>query len=1193
VNEAGGAGSAPPAEQRPQFWIDRGGTFTDCILYDPERQRLKSLKLLSSDRAPIEGLRRLLGLDAGTPLPAVDVRMGTTVGTNALLERKGRECALLITRGFSDLLEIGTQARPRLFDLDIEKPGVLYSAVVEVDARCDADGNVLCRPDPDRVRADLRAVLARGIDSLAVVVLHAYRAPELERELGTIAGELGFGHLALSHEIAAELGLLSRADTTVLDAYLTPLIQSYLSTLSEGLSPNTFYVMQSSGGLADAAAVRGPHTVLSGPAGGVVACANVAKSAGFEQAIGFDMGGTSTDVTRFCGDAERVYESEIAGVRLRVPMLSLHTVAAGGGSLCRYDGHRFAVGPESAGASPGPLSYGNPAASELTLTDVNLLLGRLPVDRFPFPLDEERPRHALESVARRLRRRGDARSAEQVAAGFLRIANHNMAQAIRAVSTARGYDVREHALVVFGGAGGQHACALARLLGIRNVVLHPLAGVLSAYGMGLADVAWHRGEDAGRVELDQGVVAFARERGARLMAEGRAALRAQGFDAADLTAELLAGLRYRGTDTVLAMPLDDASALARAFHADHQRRYGYRREAEPVELVELHAWVRGALPTPPLVLDAPDEPGRPLYETRVWFDDRFCDGVPIYARESLAVSQRVPGPAVIVEDTGALVVEPGFLVERRPDAILLVTQKPSAARGADATPAASGRDPVLLEVMANHYMTIAERMGHVLRRTAVSTNIRERLDFSCAVFDRSGGLVANAPHIPVHLGAMGETVRAVRQAHPAMQPGDVFASNDPLAGGSHLPDITVVTPVFDGRGVLCFYAACRGHHADVGGTTPGSMPPDSRLASEEGVVLRALHVVRDGVFDRECVLAALTAGPYPARNPDHNLLDLQAQIAANRLGWELLLRLVESYGTARVEAYMQHVQDYAADLVREEIARLGDDERRFVDRLDDGTPIAVRLTPQEGRLLIDFTGSGAQSDGNLNAPRAVTLAAVLYFLRVLCRREIPLNSGCLRFVDVNIPHPSILSPEPGRAVAGGNVETSQRVVDVLLGAAGLCAASQGTMNNLTFGNASFGYYETIAGGAGASGARNGASAVHTHMTNTRITDPEVLESRFPVRLLEFSVRRGSGGAGRFRGGDGVCRELEFLEPAHLSVLSQRRATAPFGLHGGAPGLPGRNLIDGRDVQGLVSSDVPAGTRLRIETPGGGGYGAPE
>lgn len=1250
-----------PAQERWQFWIDRGGTFTDCLGRHPETGEIITVKVLSSDRAPLIGIRRILALagelktgrretDPGpaaesAAIPPCEVRMGTTIATNALLERHGASMALVVTRGFRDLLAIGNQARPEIFALDINKPELLYREVVEVTARADADGAIVEQPDLDALETELRAVRQRGATSLAVVLLHAYRAGELENRIGEVALRAGFDHVSLSHEVASEIGMVGRGDTTVVDAYLTPLIRAYIASLESELPGSRLRIMQSSGGLTDAARFRGRNAVLSGPAGGVVACAHVAEAAGDSatvraartsvQAIGFDMGGTSTDVSCYRGDFERDYETVVAGVRLRAPMMAIHTVAAGGGSLCRYNGFRFTVGPESAGADPGPLCYGDPEASELAISDINVALGRVAADRFPFTLDRARVDAALDDLVATLAAQGQEYTPSAIAAGFFAIANASMAEAIRQVSVARGRDVRDYALVVFGGAGGQHACPIARQLGIRTLIFDRFAGVLSAYGMGLADVTWHGEADAGRIDLDDKLASRLLPDYLELERRGAAVLESEGFEPDHITSIWRMDLRYRGTDTPLTIQLAerapgtddttgppsrragdaalDVATLRREFEAEHRELFGYTRPEHTIESSAVRVEVIGRLhreATTPRAAVEPGEPPlddtfiepeiRPLRYSAMWTGTEFAD-VPVIRREDLVPGARLAGPALILEDTGTIALDPGFelqvgaehriiIRDTTPEVALASEHRSSHGDRDDDDAGAIVADPVRLEIFNNVFMSIANQMGESLRRTAVSTNIRERLDFSCALFDASGGLVANAPHIPVHLGAMGESIKGVLAAHPEPPPGAVYAINDPGAGGSHLPDITVITPFHDDAGEIVFFTASRGHHSDIGGITPGSMPPFSTTLAEEGAVFRALPMVRDGRFDEDAVRAVLTEGPFPARDPDGNIADLQAQIAANQAGVRLLGQLFERYGRATVMAYMGHVQANAAAQVAAEIARIPDGDHHFADGLDDGTVIAVTLRVAGDRMRVDFTGTGPQVSGNLNAPRAVTVAAVIYVLRTLVGAPIPLNNGCLEPVEISIPPGSVLDPDPGCAVCGGNVETSQRVVDVLLGALGKAAASQGTMNNLTFGTDRFGYYETIAGGAGATGNRPGASGVHSHMTNTRITDPEVLETRFPVRLIEFSLRRGSGGDGRHPGGDGVIREYELLEPMRISILSERRERPPFGLAGGEPGAQGRNLHNGRDVGGKASFSADKGDRIRIETPGGGGFG---
>ena len=1173
-----------------QIWIDRGGTFTDCLGRDPANGHIRSIKLLSTDRAPLVGIRALMGLDDGAPIPACEVRMGTTIATNALLERRGARCALVITRGFRDLLAIGNQTRPDLFDLDIRKPELLYERVVEVDARGAPDGSILARPDPEQLRAVLGELRDAGISSLAVVVLHAYCCAELEASIGEHARNLGFDQVSLSAEVASEIGMVGRGDTTVVDAYLTPLIRDYVAELVAELPGSSLRIMQSSGGLTDAARFRGRNAVLSGPAGGVVAYAHVARASGWDHAIGFDMRGTSTDVSSFDGKLDREYETEIAGVRLRAPMMSIHTIAAGGGSVCRYNGFRLTVGPQSAGADPGPLCYGRQDATELTVTDVNLILGRVVDDRFPFRLHGERCHAALAAIAA-----STGMNAVDTAAGFVRIANASMAEAIRQVPVVKGRDLRDYALVVFGGAGGQHACAIARQLGIRTLIFHEYAGVLSAYGMGLADVTWHSEADAGRRVLDRQLSPAVASVYQALIDRGRAALRAEGFDEAHIHVIRRLDVRYRGTDTAITLDVSadiEPAATRAAFEAEHRALFGYVRIDHPVEATTLRVEVIGRDPRPPAAQPAPGGYGAeafaPLHSVDMWCGDSFRS-TDVYRREDIPVGTTLFGPVMVVDDTATIAIDPGFSMDKLDTHLIVRDLEPAVAAATDDD---TRVDPVRLEIFNNLFMSIAMQMGEALRRTSVSVNIRERLDFSCAVFDSDGNLVANAPHIPVHLGAMGESIAGVLRAHPRPEPGAVYATNDPAAGGSHLPDITVITPVHDDDGELVLFTASRGHHADVGGIAPGSMPPFSATLDQEGAVLRALKIVDNGVFDAPRVIEALTDCPYPARDPRGNIADLKAQIAANQTGVRLLREVIARHGRGTVLAYMRHVQDNAADQVAAEIEALTDGRYELQDALDDGTPICVAIDVNGAHMSIDFAGTGSQLDSNLNAPRAVTIAAVIYVLRTLVGSPIPLNSGCLRPVTLNIPAGSLLDPDPDRAVAGGNVETSQRIVDVLLGALGKAAASQGTMNNLTFGTAAFGYYETIAGGAGATPNADGASGVHTHMTNTRITDPEVLESRFAVRLRRFGLRPGSGGDGLHRGGDGVVRELELLEPMTVSLLSERRTRAPFGLAGGHAGAPGRTTHNDRDIGGKATFDAAAGDVGRVETPGGGGDGRP-
>ncbi len=1209
------------ADGRWEFWLDRGGTFTDCIARAPDGS-LRTTKLLSSDSAPVEGVREILTregvIEPGAELPPCSVKLGSTVATNALLERRGVQTCLVADRGLGDVLAIGTQQRPDLFELDIRKAPPLHSAVIECGGRVTAQAEVVSQLDEEQLQHELRAAHEAGARSLAVLMIHAYAYPESELRIAEIARRLGFSHVVCSHEIARELGLLARGETTTADAYLTPLLSAHVAHLAEAMPGSRLRFMQSSGGLTDAARFRGPTALLSGPAGGVVAAARVAARAGFARAIGFDMGGTSTDVSLIVdGEVERAFETVVAGVRLRSPMLRIHTVAAGGGSLCRFDDFRLTVGPESAGSDPGPLCYGRrdeggrPVAHALALTDVNLALGRVQPDRFPFAVEPEPVVAELARLRQRLAQSGFEMTQDELAAGFVEIANASMAQAIQQVSVARGVDPRDHVLVGFGGAGGQHVCAIARMLGIRTILQHPLAGLLSAYGIGVADVTWDGQRDAGRVLLPSdgcGLPASVEAMLTTLEQRGRNALRAEEANCPGVASERWLDLRYVGSEMPLSIrepavevPGRESWSWAGIFGEEHRRRFGYTRPDRRVEIVTARVRcvapaAQGSMPDRGLTSDPtrPSSAPTPLRRASIWFPGSGRVLAPIYEREVLIAGCEIDGPVVVLEQTGTVVVDPGFRL-RVDDEAVLVLRDVEGARGQVARDLERA-DPVRLEVFGNRFMSMAEQMGAALRNTAVSTNIKQRLDYSCAVFDGRGGLVANAPHIPVHLGAMGATVRAVRERVPDLAPGDVVMTNDPFEGGSHLPDVTLVTPVFvAGSGDPDFFVASRGHHADLGGITPGSMPADSHCLEEEGVVFHAFKLVARGHFDEQRVRSLLASARYPARCPDDNLADLVAMVAANRAGERLLCDFVEEQGFTAVSVTMSQLQRASADKVSREIARLPDGEHCFEDRLDDGTPVCVRLKVEGGRMLVDFAGTGSAARHNLNAPPAVVQAAVIYVLRSLVAERIPLNGGCLEPVEIHIPGGSLLDPPAGSAVVGGNVETSQRVVDVLLGALGLAAASQGTMNNVAFGNADFGYYETIGGGAGAGADFDGACGVHSHMTNTRITDPEVLEARYPVRLEEFALRRGSGGAGRRTGGDGLIRQYRFLAPVTATLLTERRDVAPWGMAGGAPGATGRNFVQRsageREVlPGKCSLELAAGDRLRVETPGGGGCG---
>jgi len=1155
-----------------QLSVDRGGTFTDIVARDPAG-RLHVRKLLTRSPDYEDATAHALREHAAAGRDVGEVRLGTTVATNALLERRGERVLLVTTRGFADLLEIGFQDRPDLFALKIEKRALLHEAVIEVDERVMADGTIRQPADPAAILSALqaaRAASARGgaapIDGVAVLLLHSCVNPAHELLIERLARQAGFTHVALSHRVSPEPGAVARGDTTVADAYLTPLLRRYLAGVAAAAPGARVRFMQSSGGLADGARVSGKDAILSGPAGGAVAVGHVARRAGLRSAIGFDMGGTSTDVCRWAGEHARVFETVAGGVRLRAPAVDVVTVAAGGGSLLHFRDGRFAVGPDSAGADPGPACYGR--GGPATLTDCNVVLGRVLPEHFPhLRLDVAAARAALAAFCGP----DSFADVEAAAAGFIAIANDNMAAAIRTVSVARGHDVRDDALVAFGGAAGQHACAVARLLGMQRVVLPPLAGVLSAWGIALADVRHHE-VAAVPPPSRPGAGAEHQPEPAFPDAAARAALQAQGFT--DITLERTVDARYAGTDHAVNVPWSDR--WREAFLQRHRAQFGFEKEGHPIELLAARVEAIGRAP-------ADHEAANAFDDKVVISDDRAARVTgPVVRRNALAPGATLAGPALIVEDNATTFVDDGWraTVDRERNLVLEPAALAAPASRAPALAAAPGarRDPVGLEVMSNRFMAIATQMGEHLRRVSHSTNIKERLDYSCALFDAQGGLVANAPHIPVHLGAMGETVAALL-AERTMRDGEAWVSNDPFRGGSHLPDLTVITPVFQ-QGRLAFLVACRGHHADVGGPTPGSMPADSRTLADEGVLLSNELLVSGGRLREREIGALLEAAGV--RGIPERLQDLRAQAASNAAGARLLDELCSQLGTDVVHAWMAHVRDNAAEVMRDVIAGLlaGQPERvfRFEDGLDDGTRIAVTITARAGgpHAIVDFAGSSPQHPGNRNAPRAVTVAAVLYVFRTLAARAIPLNAGCLLPLRIVVPPGSLLDPRPPAAVAGGNVETSQRIVDVLYGALGRLAASQGTMNNVTFGDDTFGYYETICGGAGAGPGFDGASAVHTHMTNTRITDPEVLERRFPVLLTEFSVRRGSGGAGRWRGGDGVVRALQFLRPLRVTVLAERRRTAPFGLGPGAgPGAKGEHHV------------TP--TSLRILTPGGGGF----
>ena len=1202
-----------------QFWIDRGGTFTDVVARTSDGA-IRVHKLLSDnpeqyEDAALEGIRQLLRLAPDEPIPAAAieaVKMGTTVATNALLERRGEATTLAITAGLGDALRIGYQHRPDIFARHIVLPEMLYTDVVEIDERARADGTVERPIDLRKARADLEASLARGRRALAIVLMHGYRHHAHELALAELARALGFAQVSVSHQVSPLMKLVSRGDTTVVDAYLSPILRRYVDQLARALGDVRLMFMQSNGGLVDAQMFQGKDAILSGPAGGIVGGVRVAQLAGFERIITFDMGGTSTDVAHFAGAYERTFESEVAGVRLRAPMMAIHTVAAGGGSILTFDGARFRVGPESAGANPGPACYrrGGP----LTVTDANLMVGKLHPQFFPSvfgpngdqPLDGAIARQKFDALAAEVARAtGVARSPEELAHGCLAIAVDNMANAIKKISIRRGHDISHYVLCCFGGAAGQHACLVADALGLKTVLVHPLASVLSAYGMGLADVRVIR-QRAIEATLDDALMPTLRDAIGELEEEAQGELRRQGLETARITTAARIHVRYSGTDTPLEIAAADASELRRAFEAAHRTRYGFvvAGRSLVVEQVTVEAIGHMAvieepeLDVVPRAADASLEPADRvlMISARAPHQppERFT--TPVFERAALRPGDRVDGPAIIVEPTTTVVVEPGWRAELSArDHLVLRRAETLPQRTALGTRA----DPIMLEVFNNLFMSIAEQMGVTLQNTAYSVNMKERLDFSCALFDRDGMLIANAPHMPVHLGSMGESVRTILRLRGArMGPGDVFALNNPYNGGTHLPDVTVIMPVFGVDGQLLFLAASRGHHADIGGITPGSMPPDSRSIDEEGVLIDDFQLVDRGRFCAEELDALLASGPYPARNPRQNVADLQAQIAACARGSGELLGMIGQFGLDTVLAYTRHVQDNAEESVRRVLGALRDGA--FEYPLDNGAVIRVRvrIDRQARRAVVDFTGTSPQLADNFNAPAAVCRAAVLYVFRTLVDEPIPMNEGCLKPIEIVIPEGCMLNPRHPAAVVAGNVETSQCITDALYGALGVLAAAQGTMNNFTFGDDRYQYYETICGGSGAGPDFDGTSAVHTHMTNSRLTDPEVLEWRYPVVLESHWINRGSGGAGRHRGGDGTVRRVRFLEPMAAALLSNHRIVAPFGLAGGAPGACGRQWVeraDGRSevLPGCTKTKVAAGDVFVIATPAGGGFGAPK
>lgn len=1192
-----------------QFWIDRGGTFTD-IVAKSDGGTLITHKLLSEDPehyedAALEGMRRILGLesvDAITPDQVEVVKMGTTVATNALLERKGEPTALYITKGFGDALRIGYQNRPRLFDRKIVLPSLLYARVFEVDERVGARGEIISQLDVRAVYEQLQSAYREGFRAIAVTLMHSYRYPAHEIEIGRLAAAVGFEQISLSHRVSPLIKLISRGDTTTVDSYLSPILHRYVDQVASHVTGVCLLFMQSNGGLTQARFFQGKDAVLSGPAGGIVGMARTAQAAGFHKVIGFDMGGTSTDVSHFAGELEREFETQVAGVRMRAPMMSIHSVAAGGGSLLHFDGSRFRVGPDSAGANPGPAAYrrGGP----LTVTDCNVLLGKIQREHFPKcfgasgkePLDRDVVREKFSHLAAKVTGAiGKTKTAEQIAEGFVEIAVRNMANAISRISIERGYDITEYALNTFGGAGGQHACLVADHLGMKCILLHPLAGVLSAYGIGLAGLTAMRERTA---EIECSHVSMSELDGLLSAAErgAREELMAQGARAAQIRVTRVIYLRYQGTDTALPVAFGHLEEMIEQFESAYRRRFSFLMRGRPIiagtVFVEATSQDNFEAPVQALIFSR-TEPLNPVEIVSM-----YCDGAwrqaALYRRESMIAHDIVQGPAIISEANCTTVVEPGWQAIVSPRGHLTLTRQSALTRRVRA---GKEPDPVLLEVFNNLFTSIAEKMGLRLQQTAQSVNIKERLDFSCAIFDRYGNLIANAPHIPVHLGSMGESVRTViRENGASIRRGDAFAINDPYHGGTHLPDITVITPIFGADDdSIEFYVASRGHHADIGGITPGSMPPDSISVEQEGVLLTNWQLVHAGVMRETETTECLTSGVFPARNPAQNMADLRAQLAANIKGEQELNRMIEDFGLEVVQAYTQHVQDNAEEAVRRVIGALKDGN--FELETDGGAVIKVRVKVDQQRrsAVIDFTGTSPQLTNNFNAPASISVAAVLFVFRSLVDDDIPLNEGCIKPLEIVVPQGSMLNPNYPAAVVAGNVETSQCIANALFGALGVSAASQCTMNCVSFGNEIYQYIETIAGGSAAGPGYHGTDVVHTNMTNSLITDPEVFELRYPIMLEEHKIRKGSGGEGRWRGGNGASRRIRFLAPMTASILSNNRLVAPFGMAGGTDGGTGRNWVQRAEghaecLGSCATVELKVGDTLVIETPGGGGYG---
>ena len=1186
-------------DKRWEFWIDRGGTFTDIVALDPSGD-MHTHKLLSENPeryadAAVKGIADLIGTDNFAPGSIAAVKMGTTVATNALLERKGERVLLLITKGFRDLLLIGYQTRPRLFDLHIKRPDLLYDEVGELDERLDAEGNVIRPLDEDAARTALQSAYDNGIRAVAIAGLHAYLNPTHEARVAEIAENIGYTQISVSHEVSRLAKLVGRGDTTVVDAYLSPILRRYVDRVADALDLGTacerLLFMQSNGGLTEARRFQGKDAILSGPAGGIVGMVHTGQAAGHDRLIGFDMGGTSTDVSHYAGEYERSFETEVAGVRMRAPMMDIHTVAAGGGSICKYEDGRFQVGPESAGADPGPACYrrGGP----LTVTDCNVMLGKLNPDHFPqvfgpngdLPLDAEIVRQKFAALAEKVANESGEtpRTPEDMAHGFLRIAVDNMANAIKKISVQRGHDVTRYTLQCFGGAGGQHACGVADALGMTKVLVHPYAGVLSAYGMGLAPITAMK---EAQMDIPLADYDSAMETVENLSTETLAEVTAQG--GGDATATHRLHLRYDGSHQTIPVEGSTEATARELFEAAHKQRYGFISPTRDIIIDMVSVEANGAS-RDDVTLTPPNGDGTPTAHVPIFHDGAWAD-VPIHARDTLNTDSAIKGPAIITEPTGTNVIEPGWTA-RLDERANLIIERHTKLRG---EAAGTKADPVLLEVFNNLFMSVADQMGATLANTSWSVNIKERLDFSCAIFDAQGDLVANAPHVPVHLGSMSDSVKTIMRLNPDARPGDAYMLNSPYNGGTHLPDVTVITPLFDGDTPVMWLGS-RGHHADIGGRTPGSAPPDSTHIDEEGVLIDNVQLVREGDLLEDEAEAILRSGRYPCRNVRQNMADLKAQVAANETGKQALQSVIETYRLDVVQAYMGHVQDNAEESVRRVIDKLSDGQ--FTYPMDHGAVIKVAVTVDRAarEAVIDFTGTSAQHSGNYNAPRSICDAVVLYVFRTMVGADIPLNQGCLKPLRVIVPDGSMLNPVYPAAVIAGNTEVSQATCNALYGALGVIACSQATMNNFVWGNDEFQNYETIAGGTGAGPGFNGCDAVQSHMTNTRMTDPEILEKRFPVRLEEFGIRHDSGGKGRWSGGEGVIRKMRFLEPVTVTTLCSHRLIPPFGVDGGAPGGVGHNwaeLPDGtrRDLKGCDEIELAAGSIFGMETPGGGGWG---